>query len=182
MCVTSQHRFRSTLFCRCLRDATLWRPINAFDEYFMELKARSCRFKCSAQRVCVSWFGNVTFFDVAVVLTHHNLSSPTPQSHESCEVVLMCVTSQTLVCSDLLCRSLRDATLSRPINASKNTFGIEGEITSSQELFTESLRVMVWYKQALWCCSGFDMPQVICTYYLRPTRSRMKAVRWYSCA
>ena len=63
-----------------------------------------------------------------------------------------------------------------------NTFGIEGEIASSQVLCTESLRVMVWYKQALWCCSGFDMPQVICTYYLRPTRSQMKAVRWYSCA
>ena len=109
MWVTSQHRFRSTLFCRCLRDATLWRPINAFDEYFMELKARSCRFKCSAQRVCVSWFGNVTFFDVAVVLTHHNLSSPTPQYDESCEVVLMCVPSQTSVCNDLFGRILCDA-------------------------------------------------------------------------
>ena len=42
-----------------------------------------------------------------------------------------------------------------------NTFGIEGEIASSQVPCTESLRVMVWYKQALWCCSGFDMPQVI---------------------
>ena len=103
---------------------------------------------------------------------------------KSCEVVFMCVTLQPRFCNALLCRSLRDATLSRPINASKNTFGIEGEITSSQELFTESLRVphgLVPVK-LFGVASGFDMPQVIGTYYLRPTHSQMKAVRWYSCA
>ena len=51
----------------------------------------------------------------------------------------MCVTLQPRFRSTLFCRSLRDATLSRPINASKNTFGIEVEITSFQVLFTESL-------------------------------------------
>ena len=96
-----------------MRDANLSRHINASDKYFLGLKARSRRFKCSVQSVCVSWFGNVTFFGVPVVFTHHNLSTPThPQYDDSCEVVLMCVTSQTAVCNDLFSRSLRDAPLS----------------------------------------------------------------------
>ena len=68
------------------------------------------------------------FFGVAVVLLRHTsnrhiLLATHPQSDESCEVVLMWVTSQTRVCNALFGRSLRDATPSRPINALKNTFG-----------------------------------------------------------
>ena len=49
----------------------------------------------------MSWFGTIKFFVVAVVLIHHTshghvLFATHPQSDESCEVVLMCVTSQTL--------------------------------------------------------------------------------------
>ena len=71
MCVTSQDRFRNTLVHRSLRDATLSRPTTLLLNTFgIELKARSRRFKCSVQGVCVSWFGTIKFFVVAVVLTH----------------------------------------------------------------------------------------------------------------
>ena len=86
----------------------------------------------------------------------------------------MCVTLQTRVCNDLFGRSLRDATLSRPVNALINTFGVEGQIASLQVLCTESLRVMVQYCHFPWCCRGFDTPQVIDSYYWRPTHSQMK--------
>ena len=160
---------------------------NAFDEYFMELKARSCRFMCSVQGVCVSWFGTIKFFAVAVVLTHHTSYGHVrfathPQSHESCEVVLMCVTSQTLVCNDLFCRCLRDAILSRPINACSILLGLKAS-SRRFKCSSQSVRVpcRVWYCQVPWCCRGFDMPQVIGTYYLRPIHNQMKAVGWYSC-
>ena len=135
----------TALFRRSLRDSILSPPINAFDNYFWELKARWRRFKCSAQRVCVSWFGTIKLVAVALVLTHHTSYGHVrfathPKSHESCEVVLMCVTSQTRVCNDLFCRCLHDAILSQPINACSILLGLKA---SSRRLkcSTQSVRV-----------------------------------------
>ena len=118
MCVTSQTLVCNDLFCHCLRDAILSRPINACS-ILLGLKARSRRFKCSVQGVCVPWFGTIKFFVVAVVLIHHTNHGHVrfathPQSDEICGVVLMWVTSQSLFHSTLFCRSLHVATLSRP--------------------------------------------------------------------
>ena len=67
----------------------------------------------------MSWFGTTELFVVAMVLTRntsygHVLVATHPQSDESSEVVLMCVTSQSPFRSTLFCRSLHVATLSRP--------------------------------------------------------------------
>ena len=61
-------------------------------------------------------------------------------------------------------------------------FGIEGQLASIQVLCAERLRVMVQYHQAPWCSRGFDTPQLIDTYYWRPTNSTMTVVKWYACA
>ena len=129
------------------------------------------------------------FFGVAVVLLRHTsnrhiLLATHPQSDESCEVVLMWVTSQTRVCNVLFGRNLRDATPSRPINALKNTFGGCKAISRRFKCYAQSVCVpcMARYHQALACCRGFDTPQVLDTYYLRPTHSQMEVVRCYVCA
>ena len=62
------------LFHRRLRVATL---SQRFEKYFRGLKARSRRFMCSVQRVCVSWFGNVTFLGVVVVWPRHKIPTRT---------------------------------------------------------------------------------------------------------
>ena len=129
------------------------------------------------------------FFCVAVVLLRHTsnrhiLLATHPQSDESCEVVLMWVTSQTRVCNALFGRSLRDATPSRLINALKKTFGGCKAISRRFKCYAQSVCVpcMAQYHQALACCRGFDTPQVLDTYYLRPTHSQMEVVRCYVCA
>ena len=99
------------------------------------------------QTVCVSWFGTIKLLGVAVVLIRygHVLFATHPQPDESCEVVLMCVTSQTRVCNDLFCRCLRDAILSRPINACSILLGFKAS-SRTFKCSSQSVRVpfRVW--------------------------------------
>ena len=69
MCVTLQSRFRNGLCsCRSLRDATLSRPINAFDKYLFGIV--SFQVLCTESlRVMVRY--KSSFFGVAVVLLRH---------------------------------------------------------------------------------------------------------------